>query len=58
MGAASRKGLAKGVQWPGETVSSFPGWGQMTLESYVKPYLTAEPLTLEAMRSGTDLSKA
>ena len=57
MGAASKKGLAVGVAWPGEVVSTFPGWQQKTLEDYVKPSMTAETMTFENMRAGTDLSK-
>lgn len=57
MGAAGKKGLAVGSAWPGEKVSSFPGWEPKTLEDYVRPCLTGKPMTLEEVRASSDLSK-
>lgn len=58
MGAAGKKGLAVGAEWPGEVVSDFPGWEVKTLEDYVRPVLTGKPLTIEEVRESSDLSKA
>ncbi|KAH8655761.1 hypothetical protein BX600DRAFT_515455 [Xylariales sp. PMI_506] len=57
LGAAGRKGLAVGVQWPGEIISGFPGWKEKTLEDYVRECLATEPLQLANLRDSTDLSK-
>jgi hypothetical protein len=57
MGAASKKGLAVGVKWPGEIVSGFPGWQERTLEDYLKECLAEKPLTFATLKGSTDLSK-
>ncbi|KAH8664521.1 hypothetical protein BX600DRAFT_550544 [Xylariales sp. PMI_506] len=57
MRAASKKGLAVGVEWPGEIVSGFAGWQKRTLEDYVKESLASEPLDFGTLRESTDLSK-
>lgn len=57
LGAAGKKSLAVGVTWPGEVVSSIPGWQPRTLEEYARKGLTAKPLTLADVRAGSDLSK-
>jgi hypothetical protein len=58
MGAASKKGLAVGTDWPGEVVSDFPGWQKKTLENYVEECMASEPITFANLRSSGDLSKA
>jgi hypothetical protein len=57
MGAASRKGLAVGVKWPGEIVSEFPGWQERTLRDYMDECLAMEPLNFGNYKDLTDLSK-
>jgi hypothetical protein len=57
MGAASQKGLAAGTEWPGEVVSSFPGWQQKTLEDYVKRAMTLRQYGFADIKSWTDLTK-
>jgi hypothetical protein len=61
MGAASKKGLAVGVSWPGEVVSGkdLPGWKERNLEEYLSEYLGKDRLTFETLRTGewADLSK-
>ena len=56
MGAASKRGLAFGVEWPGEVVSDFPGWQKRTLEYYVEECLGQEPVTMASLKNA-DLSK-
>ena len=56
LGAAGKKGLSVGVKWPGEIVSSLPGWQEKTLEDYVKGSLEGEPATLANFKD-VDLSK-
>jgi hypothetical protein len=59
MGAASKKGLAVGVTWPGETISDFPGWQKKTLESYVQHLIDVGPTSFPEMKAKmSDLSNA
>jgi hypothetical protein len=57
MNAASKKGLAVGVKWPGEVVSEFPGWQKRGLEDYVQESLASSPLTFEKFKDTADLSR-
>ena len=39
MRAARMKGLAKGVEWPGEKVQGFVGWKEKSVEEWVKEFM-------------------
>lgn len=56
MGASSKKGLALGVDWPGEIISSFSGWKSRSLEDYVRESVAGEPLDLFKTEKSSDLS--